>query len=168
MHINHSLQLFLVFIHLFFFMHPRPFFFWSQGKYFCTSLRTISKSESFRTKIYCGAYSRFLGQEREVSGYAGLPRWLSGKESTCKAGDAGLIPGSGRSSEGGHGNPLQYFFLENPMDRITWWTPVHRVAKHGTWLKRLSMHTKWLCWHQERKKKLKLRDEAKDEIGYQA
>ena len=34
--------------------------------------------------------------------------------------DAGSIPGSGRSPEGGHGNPLQYFCLENPMDRGTW------------------------------------------------
>ena len=41
----------------------------------------------------------------------GLPWWLSGKESTCYAGTAGdmdLIPGSGRSPAGGHGNPLQY------------------------------------------------------------
>ena len=34
--------------------------------------------------------------------------------------DAGLIPGSGRSSGGGHGNPLQYSYLENPMDRGAW------------------------------------------------
>ena len=50
----------------------------------------------------------------------GLPRWLSSKESTCSAGvsdDAGLIPESGRSPGGGHGNPLQYSCLENPMDR---------------------------------------------------
>ena len=33
------------------------------------------------------------------------------------AGDAGLIPGPGRSPGGGHGNPLQYSFIENPMDR---------------------------------------------------
>ena len=33
------------------------------------------------------------------------------------AGDMGLIPGSGRSTAGGHGNPLQYSCLENPMDR---------------------------------------------------
>ena len=41
-----------------------------------------------------------------------LPRWLSGKESTCNAGDArnvGAIPGSGRSPGGGNGNPFQYF-----------------------------------------------------------
>ena len=46
--------------------------------------------------------------------YQGLPWWLSGKESTYNAGDAGdegLIPGSGRSPGGGHGNPLQYSCL---------------------------------------------------------
>ena len=45
----------------------------------------------------------------------GLPRWLSGKEITCPAGDAGWIPGSGRSPGKGNGNPLQYSCLENPM-----------------------------------------------------
>ena len=47
-----------------------------------------------------------------------------GKESACSAGDlrdAGSIPGSGRSPGGGHGNPLQYSHLENPMDRGDWW-----------------------------------------------
>ena len=38
--------------------------------------------------------------------------------------DAGLIPGSGISSGGGHGNPLQYSCLENPMDRGAWWAMV--------------------------------------------
>ena len=49
----------------------------------------------------------------------GLPWWLSGKELTCNAGcagDTGSIPGSGRSPGGGHGNPLQYSCLENPME----------------------------------------------------
>ena len=45
------------------------------------------------------------------------------------AGDAGLIPGWGRSPGGGHGSPLQYFCLENPMDREVWWATVHRVTK---------------------------------------
>ena len=40
-----------------------------------------------------------------------------------------LIPGSGRSSGGGHGNPLQYACLENPMDRGTWWATVHGLAE---------------------------------------
>ena len=43
--------------------------------------------------------------------------------------DTGSIPGSGRSPGGGHGNPLQYFYLENPMDRGAWWATVHRVAQ---------------------------------------
>ena len=45
--------------------------------------------------------------------------------------DMGLIPGSGRSPGGGHGNPLQYSCLENPMDRGAWRATVHRVrVKH--------------------------------------
>ena len=47
-------------------------------------------------------------------------------------GDVGSIPGSGRSPEGGHGNPLQYSCLENSMDRGAWWATVSRVAKSQT------------------------------------
>ena len=43
------------------------------------------------------------------------PWWLSGKETACNAGDAGLIPGSRRSPGEGNGNPLQYSCLENPI-----------------------------------------------------
>ena len=46
--------------------------------------------------------------------------------------DAGLIPGSGRSSGGGYGNLLQYSCLENPMDRGAWWATVHGVTKGQT------------------------------------
>jgi len=42
--------------------------------------------------------------------------------------DSGSIPGSGRSSEGGNGNPLQYPCLENPMNRGAWQTTVHGVT----------------------------------------
>ena len=45
--------------------------------------------------------------------------------------DLGSIPGLGRSSGEGHGNPLQYLCLENPMDIGTWWATVHGVAKLG-------------------------------------
>ena len=55
--------------------------------------------------------------------------------------DVGSVPGSGRSPGGGHGNPLQYSYLENPMDRGAWWATVHGVAKSWTRLKRLSTHT---------------------------
>ena len=59
----------------------------------------------------------------------------SRKEPVCSAGDvrdAGLIPGSGRSSRGGHVNPLQYSCLGNPMDRGAWWATFHRVSKSWT------------------------------------
>ena len=49
--------------------------------------------------------------------------------------DAGLIPGSGRSPGEGHGNPLQYSCLEDPMDRGAWQAIVHRVTKSWTQLK---------------------------------
>ena len=55
-------------------------------------------------------------------------------------GDLGSIPGLGRSPGGRHGNPLQYSCLENPMDRGSWWTTVHEVAKSHTRLRRFSMH----------------------------
>ena len=57
--------------------------------------------------------------------------------------DMGSIPGSGKTPGGGHGNPLQYSCLENPMDRGTWQAIVYRVAK--SW-KRLSMHSCWLVY----------------------
>ena len=49
--------------------------------------------------------------------------------------DTGLIPGLGRSPRGGHGNPLQFSCLENPMDRGAWWAMVHRFIKRWTQLK---------------------------------
>ena len=46
--------------------------------------------------------------------------------------DMGSIPGLGRSPGEGHGNPLQYSCLENPMDRGAWRSMVHRVAESRT------------------------------------
>ena len=60
------------------------------------------------------------------------------KDPPANAGDArdmGLIPGSERSPGGGHGNPLQYSCLENPMNRGAWQATVHGVAKSQTRLK---------------------------------
>ena len=57
----------------------------------------------------------------------GLPLWLTGKESTCHAGDLGSIPGLGRSPGEGKGYQLQYSGLENSMDCI-----VHGVTKSQT------------------------------------
>ena len=62
----------------------------------------------------------------------GFPGGSEGKKFTCSAGDSGLIPGSGRSPGGGNGNPLQYSYLENPMDRGAWWAAAHGVAQSWT------------------------------------
>ena len=65
----------------------------------------------------------------------GLPRWLSGKESTCPWGDTRdtvSIPGLGRSPRGGNGNPLQYSCLENPTDRGAWRATAHGVTESQT------------------------------------
>ena len=57
------------------------------------------------------------------------------KNPPANAGDVrevGSILGSGRSPGGGHGNPLQYACLENPMNRGAWWSIVHRVKESDT------------------------------------
>ena len=56
-----------------------------------------------------------MANEKFVSTWFwGFPGGSDGKESACNVGDLGLIPGLERSPGGGHGNPLQYSFLENP------------------------------------------------------
>ena len=57
---------------------------------------------------------------------------LSSKNASTNAGDAGSIPGLGRSPGGGNGNPLWDSYLENPMHRGAWRATVHRVAKSRT------------------------------------
>ena len=54
------------------------------------------------------------------------------KNPPANAGDTGWIPGSGRSPGGGHGNPLQYSCLRNPMDRGGWRATVHVVVQSQT------------------------------------
>ena len=58
--------------------------------------------------------------------------------------DPGLISESRRSPEEGNGNPLQYFYLENFMDRGAWRVTVHRVAKNQIPLKRLGIHSQMI------------------------
>ena len=87
-------------------------------------------------------------------GQDALRRWC--KQSTCNAEDAvdvGSTPGSGRSSGGGNGNPLQYFCLENPMDRGAWQATIHGVAKSQTRLsytehKHLKFHSCCSIWQE--------------------
>ena len=61
-----------------------------------------------------------------------FPGGSDGKASVYNAGDPGSIPGSGRSPGEENGNPLQYYCLENPMDRGAWQATVHGVATNRT------------------------------------
>ena len=61
-----------------------------------------------------------------------FPGGSDGNTSAYDVGDPGLIPGLGRSSAEGNGNPLQYSRLENPADGGAWWATVHGVAKSQT------------------------------------
>ena len=60
-----------------------------------------------------------------------FPGGSDGKESACKVGDLGLIPGLGRSPGEGNGNPLQFSCLENPMDGGAWWATSPRGRKES-------------------------------------
>ena len=60
----------------------------------------------------------------------GFPGRSDGKEYSSNAGNPGSITESQRFSEVGNGNPLQYFCLENPMDRGALWATVHGVPKN--------------------------------------
>ena len=63
--------------------------------------------------------------------YKGFPGGAEVKASACNVGGLGSIPGSGRTSREGNGNPLQYSCLENPMDRGAWWATVHGSQRVG-------------------------------------
>ena len=84
-----------------------------------------------------------FGNPREGKG---LPRWCSGKESSCQCRrwDSGSISGSRRSPGEGNGTSLQYSCLGNPMDRGAWWATVHEVTDSWTQLS---------IWAEQRKKK---------------
>ena len=69
----------------------------------------------------------------ETADHRFKPNYSSdGKESSCIAGDPGSIPESGRSPREGNGNPLQYSYLENPMDRGASQSTFQGVAKSQT------------------------------------
>ena len=76
-----------------------------------------------------------MGLEATQRSIKGFPGGSDGKDSVCNVGDLGLIPGLGKSLEQGHGNPLQYSCLENPMDRGALQATVHRVTNSRTQLK---------------------------------
>ena len=64
----------------------------------------------------------------------GFPGGSVVKNLPANAGNTGSVPGLGRSTREGNGNPLQYSCMENPMDREAWWAIIHGVTKSQTWL----------------------------------
>ena len=62
----------------------------------------------------------------------GIPGGSGVKNLPAKAGEVGLIPGSGRSPGEGNGNPLHYSCLGNPRDRGAWWATLHGSQKSWT------------------------------------
>ena len=115
-------------------------FFWShfgsQSQHLCSLI--LGEKEG-KTCVQSGIYRSVL--LFLLIGDWGFLQWLCGEESTCSAGDAGLIAGLGRFPGGGHGNPLQYSCLENSMVIGAWWATVHSVAKCQTQLKQVGRHT---------------------------
>ena len=104
-------------------------------------LTTLIKLDVDITQDDHGKLSRNGIQKFQFVNFPTFQDSSTGKESACHAGDTkdpSLIPGSGRSFGEGHGNPLQYSYLENPMDRGAWWVTVHRLAKNYTQLKQLN------------------------------
>ena len=76
-----------------------------------------------------------LVMDREAWSQTRLSNWTEdGKESACRAGDPGSVPGLGRSLGEGNGNPLQYSCLENSMDSGAWRATVHGITKSQTQL----------------------------------
>ena len=82
---------------------------------------------SFGLRVYV-----FLQLTWQISTAFRLEGGSDGKKSACSAGDAGSIPGWGRSPGEGNGNPLLYSCLENSIDRGAWWVTVCGVVKSWT------------------------------------
>ena len=103
-------------------------------------MHLVPKSKTFYAHLFMQKHKVhiILFSWRPIFQLKGFPGGSVGKESACKAGDQGSIPGSGRSPEEGNGNPLEYSCLENSIDRGAWWATVHGVTKSQT---RLSDNT---------------------------
>ena len=107
---------------------------WCYRTHFPNEETNAQEGKSAHLRLYRYKENQILSSSHLDTG---LPRWLSGKESTGNTRDArdpGSIPGSGRSSGEGNGNPFQDSCLENSTDRGAWGATVHGVAKSWTQL----------------------------------
>ena len=83
-------------------------------------LRNLYADQEATVRTGHGTTDWFQKGKGVHQGYMDFPGGSDGKASVYNAGDLGSIPGSGRSAGEGNGNPLQYYSLENPMDRGAW------------------------------------------------
>ena len=139
-----------IFIFEYLFMHSHTYKHWDRSINPCThpkytnylQIPTIVQTHKhYHLNTYQNSYSTIYTNTQI---YKHTPQVPVVKNLPANAGDirdTGLIPGSERSPGGGHGNPLQYSFLENPIDRGSWQATVHRVAQSRTWLNRISTYT---------------------------
>ena len=92
------------------------------------------------------SFSCVLTWQKETKEFSGVsfirnfPGGSDGKVSVYNVGHPGSIPGLGRYPGKGNGNPLQYYCLENPMDRGAWKATVHGVAKSQIRLSNFTFH----------------------------
>ena len=125
------------------------FYFWMISFFLCIKIIHVYYKRDQEIKESQTCWDDYINAFVYIhSIYMGFSGGASGKEPACNAGDgrdARSMSGLGKFPGGGHGNPLQYSCLENPMGRRAWWATAHMVSKSWTWLKWYSMHTFYIC-----------------------
>ena len=113
------------------------------SKYLLQMIESVTGFSSGSDKSF--EFSKSQTQTFLCKHFFGLPCWLSGKESACSSrstGNTGSIPGSGRSPEGEHGNPLQYSCLESLHGQRSLGGYSSQIGKESNILTRLSIHAR--------------------------
>ena len=100
------------------------------GRHFKTTMNMISPCRDSYRANNSWSLLVFLNVKDSYT-VLGFPCSSVGKESACNAGHLGLTPGLGRCLGERNGNPLQYSWLENPLDRGAWQSAAHGVARIG-------------------------------------